>query len=165
MERTQQTYGCIACGNSEQWDDIHWFNSHDGVCDKCYNKVPAFVKDYLCNTSEEGMNDNQLELLIGSIRYKLHSIETKFHLGQPVWTMFDNKPVEVIVTSIEPGEQSINKDGKTYAKSPIMYHIKRAKESYDPMDAYGRQLPQKEWEYKLFPSKEALCTALLNEKD
>lgn len=92
-------------------------------------------------------------------------INTKFDLGQRVWLMHDDKPLEVIIMEIFPAGCYLNANGVQCAKSVHQYGITVANPSPDPMAAYGKQISAKEWEYKLFASKRELCLSFLKEDE
>jgi hypothetical protein len=55
------TYGCDGCGERFDWDDINWFTSSIGFCNKCYDllhrRVPSSVLDFCYDRCEGGDNE------------------------------------------------------------------------------------------------------------
>ena len=65
------TYGCDGCGERFAWDDIHWFTSSIGFCEKCdillHKKVPQSVLDF-CYDECEGGSDEVAEFIVSQVR-------------------------------------------------------------------------------------------------
>ena len=57
----EDTYYCDGCGKPESYEDLFWFTSSIGFCDKCDTKlhknVPQSVLDFCYDECEGGDNE------------------------------------------------------------------------------------------------------------
>ena len=90
------------------------------------------------------------------------TIETKFDIGQHVWMMFDNRPIEMVVESIQPCRYK-KVGGKAIPDGLDRYEIKEVNPSMDPYSAYGKQPPSEVYEYVIFRTKADCVMSLLKD--